>query len=80
MIGGDQEPIDLSPLTTDQLAGLACINCNRSGGTTRTIPTPGNAWSTHVVAHVRYIARYIAGLHASLLKSQCGRRDDAEPG
>jgi hypothetical protein len=75
MTTGDQEPVDLAPLTTDQLTGLSCINCNRSGGATRTIPTPGNAWSTHVVAHVepevcvRYIARYIAGLHVSLLEA-----------
>ena len=75
MTASDQESVDLVPLTTDQLAALSCINRNRSGGATRAIPTPGNAWSTHVVAHVepelcvRYIARYIAGLHVSLLEA-----------
>lgn len=75
MSGGtdDQEPVDLAPLTTDQLAGLACINCNRSGGTMRAIATAGNTWSPQVVAHVdpavcvRHVARYVVGLHLRVL-------------
>lgn len=67
------DAVDLETLTDDQREGLACINCGRSGGPVRPIPTPGNPRSTMVFEHVdgsvclRYIAQYITGLHVRLV-------------
>lgn len=75
MSGDDDQvdAVDLNARTDDQREGLACINCGRSGGPMRPILTPDNPQSTMVFFHsdtglcVRYISRYITGLHMRMV-------------
>jgi len=74
-VSGDRhdqvDAVDLDALTDDRHEGLACINCGRSGGLMRPIPTLDNPQFDHGVRAdggvcLRYIARYITGLHVQL--------------